>query len=287
MQEQEIKSELAEVAIKANSNMKLARGLYVQKYGISSIIRPKFIFMQLSRLSMALAKPLAITVIIGIIICGALFYGVIEATYGMYFLKAIGIAFVNVLLTVLNALVYAVNALTELLKFGFAYMLNNMMYYFLYPIVEGINMISDAVSILPYVDTGHVFVPEIGEGLSIALSPPFSFSYMVPDAVIWGDWGSALSFKFIHAGANMYTGEMISVVSQNGAELLFPQISTGAIAESFWSATNPESIPFTTISPNVGTFMEWSGTIIEEVTTGETAQAWSWSFLMGPISWWL
>jgi hypothetical protein len=278
--------QVANLALRAANNQKLASGLYKEKYGIGAFFKPKYILLQLSRLGLILWKPIVIVVLVAAIIASIIFYGVIEGVYVAYVAKALACVFLNVIFTIANAIIYAVNGITNLLQFGFAYVLNTMMYFFLQPMIGAINAIKTVLPFLPY---DPVQLPLLMGGETIFIQPEACFSYLVPGPVEWGDWGSLSSVFWARAGSTAHvSGEYVSVVSQNGAELLYPQVNIQALAEGWWSAPMPNSniasVTFQAIADNPITILDWTRKIIEAaVVNNYAAEAWSLTFNMGPI----
>jgi len=242
--EVELISNLASLTAQAKENKKLASSLYVKEHGISSIFRLRFWSLQLLRLSISFAKPIIIVVIVALIVLGAVLFGAISTVYGVYFLKTIGVVIINVFLTIANAFWFGWNGLSLMVYGGFSYIINNMMYYFLSPLVDSLNFV---IHMIPGLADFNLVIPAIGPD-TLSLQPSHAFSYMAPKPVAWGDWGSVLSIDWVHVGTTPFlTGEYTTVASQNGAELLFPEIQIDSVAEGWWSeiVNRPEDIDFT------------------------------------------
>lgn len=232
------KSEIAMLQEKANSNLKIARGMYVSKYGIGSIVRPKFWLMTIPNVTLSNPVPIIIAFIVGGIALMAVLYGVISAAYSLYFLKAMPCIIANVLLTIGNAIWFGFHGLSQLMLNGFTQVINSMFYWFVGPIINAVNVISSFLTggnILDFADMA------IGS-TSIPLQPTHAFAYYVPGPVVWGDWASLATFTAVSPGADPYlTGEYISVVSQNGAELLYPQMNMDGISSGWWTELTSSS----------------------------------------------
>ena len=297
--EVELISNLASLSAQAKENQALASSLYVKEHGISSIIRPRFWSLQLMRVSMAFWKPILIVIIIAFIVLGVVLFGAISAVYGVYFFKTVALVIGNVFLTLANAFWFGWNGLTQLVYGGFAYMINNMMYYFLAPLVDSLNFV---IHMIPGLADFNLTIPAIGPE-TLVLQPTEAFSYMAPKPVIWGDWGSVLSIEWTHVGTTPFvSGEYTSVVQQNGAELLFPEFQELAVADGWWSAVvnRPEDIDFTSrlatqyISPmgNLGGMLMnlFTDATVRTVVTAtnvanDSGASGAWSWIIGPGIW--
>lgn len=228
------KIRVKQITVKAGQNLKAARGLVVQKYGVGSIFRFRFWALYFTQLVLSKPVPVLITIIIAGIAMMCIFFGVISAAYVVYNLKSIPCVTANFFLTIGNAIWFAFNAISNLLLNGFVQIINGMEYYFLKPLIDAINFIAN------FLTSGDIveFKPVVEGGL-ITMQPTHGFSYWIPDPVKWGDWGSLITFTPIKPGAAPYlTGEFTSVVQQNGAELLYPLYNVEGVAEGpnpWWS----------------------------------------------------
>jgi len=234
------KSQAVQLKSQAVSNIADARGIIVKEKGMGAIIDLKFWGLLFAQITLSNIIPIFFAILITGIFLMAYLFGTISACYALYFLKIIPSTFLNVFLTIGNALWFALHMIATALMYAFVTIINTIQYWFLKPLIDAINAIA------------HVFgagdplkFQAIFEGKAIPVQPHDAFAYLMPDAVKWGDWGSLISYKWIRCGANPYlNGEYVRVMGQNGATLLFPKYDPKGIADGIWApvAGRPDDI---------------------------------------------
>ena len=206
-----------------------------QKYGMTAYIRPRMWYLSLLKLS--LSRPFLIilfALIVGIVL-GTWFFGFISLYYGLFFIKSVVAIIANTILTVGNAVYFALHAFTEILLTAFYDIINNIFEIFLTPIINGVNRLAVWTTL---VDQGENFleITALGQGTMIEPQPTHGFAYLVPGAL------TGPAFITVHPGAEIYeidaSGDILYDVDyeQTGAALLFPVVDEDAKSDGWWTS---------------------------------------------------
>ena len=218
------KNKTIQIKNQANENLKNARGQIVQKYGISSIVRPRYWLLLLT--SAFLSKPgmsLIVFIFIGTIL-GSWLFGIASLLYAIYFLECIVALIINTVITIGNAVWFAVHGMTHLIMTAILDIVNGIAYYFVGPLVDGINGIAQFFNL-----GSPVSFDPIGSGTGIPIQPQLALSYVVPSTPISGG-AFSLGFVLVKPGADIYFDTFQGVYSENGAILWFPEIKPDALS---------------------------------------------------------
>jgi len=234
----------------ANNVIAGAKSQLVQKYGVGAYIRPRMWYLTLLKLS--LSQPLLILVVglIAVIALFTYFFGWISLWYALFYVKAVLCVLFNGILTVLNAIYFAIHGITQLILTGFLDIINGIANFFIVPLANAINKIGVFLTLVP---EGGYFIGPPGSGASIILEPiglghtmspqpTEGFAYYVPTSVVGVPGVSAFGFIAVHPGSPIYATDADGKVTydevfdQRGAKLLFPRINPDADAsdEGWW-----------------------------------------------------
>jgi len=218
--------------------------------------------------------PIMFAVICFCLIMYVLFYTMVIPIYGIYLTSATISFIIDIPLSIINAFLYAFNAIFQAIQAALAWVVNGLAKLFLEPIVIVINSIIGAVNtIVGWINFIVSHIPVIGGSISIgqiepievpqisitmSTAPPIVFAYLAPpDNLAMTDDGGVdlwhfFDFKFLKPGP-AYTGEYREYRVKNigffGGQLVIkmPKLREDAIAKGW--LTSPRRAENITMTP--------------------------------------
>lgn len=220
----------------ASKKMANAASLLVKRDGLLAVFKPLYWSLMINAKLMAYPKPFFITFLLFGGLLMIWFFGAMSGYYALFAVKALVAAAINVVLSIGNAFIFAINGLLSLIQLGVVTLINQLFYYFIGGIIEAINTLAGYIPSVNAVDLAFN-----GLETQVNLQPDVALGYLVPEPINATDVSSGIGsflfgyafvspnaepFEYDHA-AEAYVVE-IAYVGDNQETLFFPKVNEQA-----------------------------------------------------------